>query len=337
MKSVFDSQLRFRLFVIVFIIFIAAASTLLRVNRQVLAAPVNQTVPLPTVTPADTPVPTATPVPDNDNDNDDNDPAPTATPTPIPPTATPEGYTATVSVVRLNVRQGPSTEFSVLGVVTNGQQLQVLARNDAGDWWQICCIANTNTAGWVSAQFVQSSFDRTQANTLLPLADTLPTPPPTPSPTATLDPTIPTPTLSPDRLLDGVALQLQLQQDPLYTWQGESVDLVYNVANVGTESALNVELRNELPVELSFVDFVDIGAGTAMTETTATNTVAYAITWPELASGETETIRVRVAVTDTVADGVVLNNLAVITADDSDAVTAGLSIGMPPVALPEFQ
>ncbi|MCB0063105.1 MAG: SH3 domain-containing protein [Caldilineaceae bacterium] len=301
-------------------------------HNGVSAAPEQQTVPPPTFTSAATVVPTATSVPDNNNDDDD-DPSPTATPTPIPPTATPEGPTAVVSVVRLNVREGPSIDFPVVGVVTNGRTLRVLGRNEAGDWWQICCVPRTNTVGWVSAQFVQPNFDRNQAQDLVPLIGDLPVPPP---PTATPDP-LQAPTPDPNAGVATAPFQFQMQQDPAYTWQGQEVDLLYEVVNLTDTVLSNLELRNELPNQLTFVDFVEIGGGDAMTETTEFDTTAFTITWPELEAGATETMRVRVRVADELPDGSVISNLAVVVADEESAVTAGISIGMPPTTLPDFR
>lgn len=319
------------------IVVLLLAMVAVRYQSDVLAAPLYQTVPAPTLTSPSTPIPTATPVPDNnddDDDDDDNQPAPTATP--IPPTPTPEGLTATVSVVRLNVRQGPSLDFAVLGVVTNGQTVRVLARDETADWWQICCLPGTNTPGWVSAQFVQANFDRGQVTTLVPVADELPTPP---TPTATADP-LQTPDTTTDPVAGGATgatLLLTIQQDPLYTWQGQTVDLRYDITNPTDMSAENIQLRNELPNTLAFVDFVEIAGGTVMTETTEAATTSFLVELPELAAGATEVIQVRVQVTDTISNGAVINNLAVVSADERDAVTAGISIGMPPQTIPDFQ
>ncbi|MEZ4675435.1 MAG: SH3 domain-containing protein [Caldilineaceae bacterium] len=290
-----------------------------------LATPANQTVPPPTATAANTPVPTAT-ANQNNNDNDNNDnndspPPPTATPTP-------EGLMATVTVVRLNVRQGPGTTYDVLGVVASGQTLRVLARNEAGDWWQICCLPGSNRSGWVASQFLQANFDLGQANTLIPLADDLPTPPePTPIPTA--DPfgaTAPTDTIL-----------FQMQQDPLYTWQGQEVSIVYLIANTTENPAVNLELRNEFSNQLRFVAIEDAGGGTALTETTDLSNTIISVTWPELTIDAETEVRVRVQVANDIPDGGVIDNLAVIVADNITAITAGISIGMPPTTLPDFR
>jgi hypothetical protein len=280
-------------------------------------SPSNQTVPGPTLTSPNTPIPTATsPRGNDDDDNDDNNPPPPTA------TATPAGLRATVAVVRLNVRQGPGTSYSVAGVVTNGQTLQVLARNEGGDWWQICCVNGGN--GWVAAQFMQSNFDQT----LIPVAADIPE---APTPTAI-------PPQDPNALpVDTSSLAFTLQQDPLYTWQGEEVTLVYQISNPTITDTVNIELRNELPSQLHFVAIEATDGGSVITETTELSTTVFAITWPTLAAGTEVTARVRVQIDDALPDGSVIDNLAVIIADNLAAITNGISIGMPPTTLPEFR
>lgn len=303
------------------------ATTVLFYGGDVLAAPVYQTVPPPTPTKEATSVPTATP---KSADDDDRDRSPTATPMPSA-TPTPEAPSATVSVVRLNVREGPGTTFGVIGVVTSGQRVQVLARNELGDWWQICCLPGTNREGWVATQFLQPNFDLGQTDALIPVAAELP---PTPEPTAipTVDPNAP---LTAASLAEGVIFEIQ--QDPLYTWQGQEVSLVYEITNATITNTTNLELRNELPSQLHFVAIEAVDGGSAITETTELSNTVVAITWPTFDAQASYTARVRVRVADDLPDGAVIDNLAVVVADDIPAITGGISIGMPPTDLPEFR
>lgn len=318
---------------------------------EAMAAPPNQTVPQPTPTREDTPVPTATPVPDRNDDDDDDDnnnnnnpldplpvatliqderdlgdPQPEPTATATPEVVLPDGISATVAVLRLNVRSGPGTNFDVLGVVTNGQALSVLGSNEIGDWWQVCCLPGTDTVGWVASQFVEANFDVGQDSSSIPQADTLPTPP---------EPTV-APTIDP-AATPAEPLRLQIQQDPVYTWQGEEVVLVYLIANTTDTAAANLELRNELPLQLQFVGFDDLGGGTAITETTPLSNTIFAITWPEIPADGNATARVRVQVAEEIPDGSIIDNLAVVAADDLPAVTAAIGIGMPPLTIPDFR
>lgn len=47
---------------------------------------------------------------------------------------------------RANVRSGPGTDFTALAAADSGTEFDVLAQNEAGDWWQICCVAGADDA-----------------------------------------------------------------------------------------------------------------------------------------------------------------------------------------------
>ena len=91
--------------------------------------------------------------------------------------------TAAVQVVSLNVRQGPGTSYPVVGKLAEGSEITVDGRNEAGDWWSICCTAD-GTPGWVSAAFVTPNFAAEQA-AALPVVAGEPAPEATPAPGAT--------------------------------------------------------------------------------------------------------------------------------------------------------
>jgi len=61
------------------------------------------------------------------------------------------------------------------------------------------------------------------------------------------------------------------------------------------------------------------------------------VRWPELQAGAAAAANVQVQVAEGMADGSVIDNLAAVVADDVQPVTAGISIGLPPVTLPDFQ
>lgn len=122
--------------------------------------------PLP-VTPTETALPTATLAPATVVITATEQVAaelPTATPE--PPTATPEPAAATptmtntpepkpqvvVNTPRVNVRNGPGQTFDVLGQVLQGERLDIVGRDPAGQWWQICCFAGQ--PGWLAAEVV---------------------------------------------------------------------------------------------------------------------------------------------------------------------------------------
>jgi uncharacterized protein YraI len=59
---------------------------------------------------------------------------PTASPTPA---AKPR---LVVQQAGINVRTGPGVNFGVGGTATTGDEFDIIAKNQAGDWWQICCV-----------------------------------------------------------------------------------------------------------------------------------------------------------------------------------------------------
>lgn len=299
-----------------------------------LAAPLHQTVPPPTPTPDTQPVPTATPVPDNnDDDDDDNNQPPPPTNTPAPqPTAVP-GFTGVVQVQRLNVRQGPGTTYPVIGTVSQGETVTILSRNEFGDWWRACCISGTTQDGWMAAQFITPNFDLGQANVLIAIDGAIPTPPP-PTPVPTVDPNAVPTTTTPSA---AGLLELQVQQNPPYAWQGSTITLVYQINNAGAAAATNVEVRNELPAELGFLSADPLSAGEFLTETAPISRTVVIFRWPELQAGASVSASVQVSVSAQLINGTVLDNLAVAGADNVQPVTAGITIGMPPVNLPDFR
>jgi len=122
----------------------------------------------PTVTLSPTPVETATPT---------AMPTPTVTPTMVPHVL--------ANVRALNLRAGGGENYQVLASLPGGAQLNVVGRNEGGDW---LLVEYNGLSGWVSARFVDGALDD------LPI---LPTPP---APTAT--PTLPPPTATPEPTLE---------------------------------------------------------------------------------------------------------------------------------------
>ncbi len=315
---------------------VSLALTILMVSHVTtgLAAPLHQTVPPPTPTTESQPVPTATPVPDNNDDDDDNNnQPPPATNTPVPQPTVAPGLTGSVNVPRLNVRQGPGTTFPVVGTVSQGETVTILSRNEVGDWWRACCITGTNQDGWMAAQFILPNFDLGQANVLIAIDGAIPTPPP-PTAVPTIDPNVVPTTTVP---IAASLLELQVQQDPPYAWQGGTITLIYQLNNAGPAVATNVEVRNELPAEFGFLRADPVNASAFLTETVPVSRTVVVFRWPELQVGAAVSASVQVSVSSQLINGTVLENLAVAGADNVQPVTAGISIGMPPVSLPDFR
>jgi uncharacterized protein YraI len=108
-------------------------------------------------------------------------------PPPAPATATPGNIQPKVTtLVGLNVRFGPGTDYPVVGRLPDGQTLPITGRNSEGTWWQITFPLGSNERGWISAntQFTSAS---NEANVPVVVAPPRPTPSlPTPTPTPAL-------------------------------------------------------------------------------------------------------------------------------------------------------
>jgi uncharacterized protein YgiM (DUF1202 family) len=101
--------------------------------------------------------------------------APTDTPT-TEPTPTPQAAEV-VATADINVRQGPGTNYNILGAARQGERFPVTGKNQAGDWWQI----NYNgQAAWVFGQLVSA-----QNTSAVQVAQNIPAAPPPPPPTNT--------------------------------------------------------------------------------------------------------------------------------------------------------
>ncbi len=149
-----------------------------------MATPTRQALALiPTFTPTpmapDTPTATATPIA---TDTPTAPPAPTATATTTKPSVA--RFTVTNDVV--NVRRGPGTAYTIIGTVNKDAQFDISGKNQAGDWYEFCCV--NDQKGWIFGQLVQVDNPR-----LIALAQNIPAPPPPPPPTNTPVPAAPPP------------------------------------------------------------------------------------------------------------------------------------------------
>ncbi len=84
--------------------------------------------------------------------------------------------TAIVNVDLANLREGPGTAYAVVGQLRLQERVALIARNDASDWWQLCCLEenteSTNTAvpRWISAALVELEANATSRQQQLPIA-----------------------------------------------------------------------------------------------------------------------------------------------------------------------
>lgn len=137
-----------------------------------------ETAPTSTPTPAgptETPTPTHTPVPEK---------SPTPTPTQK------VGAKATVKdTSSLRIRGGPGTEYPIFGALGEGDTVEILGRNEEGDWLYVRLPDGyEEDTGWISAKYVETTVKVEK----IALAEATPSSPPSTSPPVE-EPT-PTPT-----------------------------------------------------------------------------------------------------------------------------------------------
>ena len=111
--------------------------------------------------------------------------------TPLSTTETPVPTPMLTIDSEMNVRNGPGTNYPVIGMASPGQEYPITAKNPAGDWWK---INYSGQVGWVFGQLVTPNNA-----THVQIAASIPTPLPTPRPTSTPRPR---PTQTPRVTLD---------------------------------------------------------------------------------------------------------------------------------------
>lgn len=176
-----------------------------------------------TISPASQPVvaaDTATPVPDAPT------PAPD-TPTPVPdqpptdtPTPAPESAKAVITNAQANVRTGPGTNYALAGTLDRGAEFEIVGKNPAGDWFQICCLNGQKV--WIADFLVDTSGPVDAVAVAADIAAPPPTAPPAPAaPTATPAPAQPTATPAPSfALAKGEAVAPLENTNPYITFYG---------------------------------------------------------------------------------------------------------------------
>ena len=86
---------------------------------------------------------------------------------------------ATVRNASINVRSGPSTDYTALNVLQQGQRCTMVGRNNEYTWWQVECSGGVQ--GWIFGELLDITGD---TSTLPVIAVAPPPPPPTPAPPA---------------------------------------------------------------------------------------------------------------------------------------------------------
>jgi hypothetical protein len=137
-------------------------------------APAGRTADLPTWTPEATPTRPPTSAPTQTFAPTPTIPAATqtsaATATVVPPSATPIPNPRFTANQVVNVRQGPGTNYAVVGELAVGLVFDITGRNAAGDWLQ---FSFNGRPAWVKADLVSVSGDAGQ----IAVAQNIPPPP----------------------------------------------------------------------------------------------------------------------------------------------------------------
>jgi hypothetical protein len=99
-----------------------------------------------------------------------------AEPTPEPATSTPEPPKAKlyVNIDIVNVRQGPGVTYGLVGTAEKDTELEIIGKNEQGDWWQICCV--NGEPGWIFGELARVENAESVA-----VAENIPAPPPPPT------------------------------------------------------------------------------------------------------------------------------------------------------------
>lgn len=90
--------------------------------------------------------------------------------------------TATVTSYRLNVRQGPGTNFGIITTLSTGNTVNLTGHRNGDATWVRVSLPN-GTVGWVSALYVRTSIP---VSGLVPIVGSDPLPPPSTQPGATV-------------------------------------------------------------------------------------------------------------------------------------------------------
>lgn len=236
------------------------------------------------------------------------------------------GATGLVTAVTLNLRKDASATAPVIDTLFLNDQVALLGRNQGGDWLYICCGARTKLAGWVSKQFIATTLTSDQAMTLIPLFA---------SATSQTAATVPPATTGNKAGAD--SLVLEMRPLPSAAWQGQSIAIQFVVRNRSNQAVTGVQLRNDLPDELAVLKEQIGNQGKVVYSGVRQRGPVITIDWPTVPANGQVSATVTVQIAKDVADGALIDNLAVVKTSQGAEALAGITLAMPPVALPQFR
>ena len=143
-------------------------------------------------------------------------PGVTVQPTVEPPTPEPSEPTAIVTAPKgVNVRTGPGTVYTVLGVAPLGTELEIVGISADGTWWAVHIPGAPSNMGWVAGEYVivENVSD-------VPVLVAPPTPTPQATPTST-------PTPSPEIDFAASRTTINAGETSTLSWRVENVAAVY--------------------------------------------------------------------------------------------------------------
>ncbi len=74
---------------------------------------------------------------------------------PVAAAPAPTGAKVIVTDPLVNARGGPGINYDVITIVERGEEFDILARSDDGQWWQVCCTAEGDTV-WLINDLVDT-------------------------------------------------------------------------------------------------------------------------------------------------------------------------------------
>ncbi len=95
---------------------------------------------------------------------------------PAPVEAAPQAALAIVTSPVVNVRAGPGTNYNLVGQANRGEELAIVARDGAGEWFQVCCVNGQEV--WIAGFLVETQGPVEG----VAVAQNIPPPPPTNTP-----------------------------------------------------------------------------------------------------------------------------------------------------------
>jgi uncharacterized repeat protein (TIGR01451 family) len=117
---------------------------------------------------------------------------------------------------------------------------------------------------------------------------------------------------------------------------GAEIEIRFTVTNPSNQTATDVRVRNLLPEGLTLIAADALSGGEATLETEQTDRTVVLFGWDSLAPNQSVEAVLLVSIGEDLEAGSVIDALSVAYASNAASTTAGISIGLPPAFLPDF-